>query len=529
MTRKNLIMARILSTLAVLTSCFMASCTDNDLAETSGGQLLGEGEASVTVHVSVGKQGDLNATRASFSSDELALEGEMMHTLYLIVVDNATGLIEAKTDNLLYDDEGGMTEAKEYTLTVGAGEKTFYAFSNIEALECEKLDALMAKSVGEKLTDDDLTMLIPDPAGTIDIEAGHYLPMSGRTTAEAAGGDLNATNNKVEIEMVRLVSKVKLSAYALEDQYDTGDPLGIYVYFVSVDGLATSVPLFSDLVPEDEEIEYTGVVKCQFDSNDRINIAVGSNGTLTEGQKVDLHTFYVNESMKGEEADTTFGVTAFVDRGEYTFYGPTTTQVYNIERNHIVPFVLDLDSYDFAPEMTVYTAYVDGPEEVQYKADVWASFDGGWAKYFAFVKDVTSSFRIRPVMTDKKTEEPLSCEVRWTMNKVTLSYDNTSDEGTISTYDGSEQPITQADGHYFKVSGLTATSDITWAYSLVSEWTDTPEGSSRKTTHKRLYELSVHTNDIDNEPEIDLVSSAQHTPTWSNLGEQHLKMKPLMR
>ncbi|MEY8609587.1 hypothetical protein AALM74_10490 [Parabacteroides segnis] len=138
--------------------------------------------------------------------DENALDGEQIHSLAVLIVNNSTQKIEKKFLPDLTNDEkakeGELTSWTSEEFRLPKGTKRIYAFANWESLQDEMLNAVIAAEEGDempKLPED-----VSWPEGGFDPKKEVYLPMSYAETWEVS------SSVKKRIELTRLVSRLQV-------------------------------------------------------------------------------------------------------------------------------------------------------------------------------------------------------------------------------------------------------------------------------------------------------------------------------
>lgn len=137
--------------------------------------------------------------------DKNALDGEQIHSLAVLIVNNSTQKIEKKFLPDLTNDEkakeGELTSWTSEEFRLPKGTKRIYAFANWESLQDEMLNAVIAAEEGDempKLPED-----VSWPEGGFDPKKEVYLPMSYAETWEVS-------SVKKRIELTRLVSRLQV-------------------------------------------------------------------------------------------------------------------------------------------------------------------------------------------------------------------------------------------------------------------------------------------------------------------------------
>ncbi len=414
----------------------MVACSDgDDVATLSGPQ-------PVRLHVSADLLGDLNASRAT---DPYAEQGEFMNTLCVFVVD-ARGTIEAKFGPDILDTyeearTGDLTDWTSDELTLEVGEKTVYAFANWNNTGSEEWAALIAKGVGESISDEDLHFVVVDPAAKVDIENGSYIPMSGKATV-TIGADLNHSNQLISVELDRLVGRVTISV-----QGESGeDAQAVTIESLSFTGWADNVPMMSD-----DEGEYYIALGNGYSAELSVEVGVG--------ETVEIASFYVNETARESGG---FDITMQTDRYEGTGYTATTTTT-EIPRNCLLPLTLTLDQYELVLTPTAMTSVLGYEAELEYTSPIYFVDN----TYYITMLEVTSTFTITPSLRYKGDE----------VEGVTWEW----------TYLNEDESVCTISNGAVTVTSLTATPGYEYGFTLVAEW----DGNNGATQHSRTYNVKV--------------------------------------
>ena len=290
--------------LAALTGCSWEEDPATCLPETT----------SLQVTVSARQEGDLNSR-----ADENAKEGEFMHDLCVLFVQNNTVKLKLQPD---LSNDASATAGNLENWTSGeqfleAGTYTVYAFANIS-------DHYDNWSEGGTLSGDALpeSIVIEDPAGNLDFKNGKFIPMSAKEEIT-----ITAATRSVSIGLDRLVSKVRMRIGTTSQ-----DP--VTVKNVTFSGYADKVSLIQG---EDIEVDRTG----SYSSNEEIPI------NNSESKKIE--DFYVNETPQGDPF--TISVTTTENQG--VTYLATTTRT-DLPRNSIYPLTLNLNQSELNITAEVY-------------------------------------------------------------------------------------------------------------------------------------------------------------------------------
>lgn len=288
--------------LAALTGCSWEEDPATCLPETT----------SLQVTVSARQEGDLNSR-----ADENAKEGEFMHDLCVLFVQNNTVKLKLQPD---LSNDASATAGNLENWTSGeqfleAGPYTVYAFANIS-------DYYVKWSKGGTLSGDALpeSIVIEDPAGNLDFKNGKFIPMSAKEEIT-----ITAATRSVSIGLDRLVAKVRMTVSTTSQ-----DP--VTVKNVTFSGYADKVSLIkdADMTPPDRDLSYSYETE---------------NLTINNSKSKNIPDFYVNETRTG--APFTISVTTTENQG-VTYLA--TTERTELPRNNIYPLTLNLK--DFGIEIT---------------------------------------------------------------------------------------------------------------------------------------------------------------------------------
>ncbi|MCD8301454.1 MAG: fimbrial protein, partial [Prevotellaceae bacterium] len=241
--RRDKWLCMALAALPLLASSLLLSCKDGEEEIASSN---GDGEASVSVHISVGEIGDLNATRANTNVSSAPEDGELINTLCVFIVDS-NNKIEMKIQPDLSGTEADGGNLEEYRSDIeilSAGTKTIYAFANWDNVGSENWDKLMAKEEGGNISNEDLQFLVDDPASKVDIANHKYIPMSGKATVTVT--ENYSYTQTISVKLTRLVGKVWAKVKLYEDNYSSTTN-EVTVTGFTFSGTADNVWLFDDI------------------------------------------------------------------------------------------------------------------------------------------------------------------------------------------------------------------------------------------------------------------------------------------
>lgn len=285
------------------------------------------------VYIQVGAS-ENQETRAA-GDDENALAGEFIHELCVFVVDGNGEIVWKGTD----DEEGAYTkgdpasgnayEWRSRELGLTEGKKTIYAFANwstvTEGQDNGKWKAIIDKPVDETLSDADLGIPIDNPAGSVDLAKGKYIPMSVKQ-------EVNITvDQTIRVELVRLVGRVNI-------QLTNSKASSVTVTSFTMGQFADRVALMPEGTATD--VTYELVCPTSFES---LTINGGESKTFQ---------FYVNET---KNANATTGFPIGLQTADKKNYSATTTAK-AIPRNHILPLNLTLSEGDLSLIVMAYIA-----------------------------------------------------------------------------------------------------------------------------------------------------------------------------
>ncbi len=407
------------------------SCSDDIGFDTDEGI---DGEVTVRLSISAGDSGGISVSRADYT-DTNALTGEYMNTLCVFVVD-ADDLIVAKLQESGLE---GEIPIEEYSLTLATGSYTVYAFSNWDNTESTEWATLIAKTVGETISESDLTFYIDDPTSKVDIARGWFIPMSGSLEIE-----VSEEHTSFEVGMDRLVGRVEITI----DGETSTDAQDVVVTSLSFGNYADRVSLMNG--SNASSVNYD---KTYSDFSMEKTITAGSTNNS-------LAVFYVNETSNA----TGFDISLTTKRGsEQSLYTVTTTTT-DIPRNNILPIHLTLSTYTLALDVSAYAGPI-GAEERQYSNVEIVNED----TYNVTLAVVTTWFTMTPSLVD--SEGNIVRGVSWEWEQTSAKGQLTTDETTTS------EALTS--------SGLTATDGYEYSFNLTATWT------TSGVIHARTFHINI--------------------------------------
>ena len=322
-----------------LMGLLLTGCSD---AQDDIEQVIGDEGCRVSIRVGASDNVETKA-----GDDPNALAGEFINELCVFVVDGE-GTIEQKflasstAPNGDFTGEPSTGDAYEWRsneFVLPAGKKTIYAFANWSTANDDSWSAIINdKSVGETLKDTDLAITINNPAGSVDLANGKYIPMSVKQ-------EVNVTvDQTIRVELVRLVGRVNI-------QLKNAKASQVSVTSFTMGQFANKVAL----MPEGNA---TGVDFNQTYST----FSVEAPQVITGNNGVHTFNFYVNET----ENNTPFSIQLTADGKNYV----ATTTTTAIPRNNILPLNLTISESDLNLKVTAYIAPIGG-----YPVQVYTSGD----------------------------------------------------------------------------------------------------------------------------------------------------------
>ena len=313
-----------------LMGLLLTGCSD---AQDDIEQVIGDEGCRVSIRVGASDNVETKA-----GNDDNALEHEFINELCVFVVDG-----EGKIEQKLVTTDGSATPSDDALKTgdayewrsdkfvLPAGKKTIYAFANWSTVNDASWNAIINKSVGETLSDDDLKITIDNPARSVDLTSEtdkKFIPMSVKQ-------EVNVTvDQTIRVELVRLVGRVNI-------QLKNAKASQVSVTSFSMSNFADKVAL----MPEGTA---TGVAYNQTYSTFSVKdpqVITGNNGVHT-------FSFYVNETKN----DTPFSIQLIADKKNYS----ATTKRTAIPRNNILPLNLTISESDLNLVVMAYIAPIGG-------------------------------------------------------------------------------------------------------------------------------------------------------------------------
>ena len=290
-----------------------------------------------TLSIEIGAEGSL-ATKA-YADDENAYEHEFMNELCVFVVDK-NGKIEKKflysgeTKNGKFTGEpeaGNAYEWRSSDFELPTGKKTIYAFANWSGVNNEKWNGIISKVEGDELNDSELSVItITDPAGTINLNNGIYIPMS----VKYGPFDFQVSQT-ARVELIRLVGRV-------DGTITNNRASDITVKSVTMRPFATKVPLMFT-----EGTYKAGVV------DNAVTYSFAPSLELKSSES-ETFRFYVNETAN----ENPFAVEVLL--GDDKPMTGTLKNTKAIPRNNFLPLALNISDNDFDLYIMAYIAPIGG-------------------------------------------------------------------------------------------------------------------------------------------------------------------------
>lgn len=287
------------------------------------------------VEIRIGAEG-AEQTKAEDAS--LTRDGELIHSLLVLLV-NDEGNLEAKwdlnTDGSSYTgdpDEGEVTEWRSGDIPLPAGEKTIYAFANLEGItygdaNTSLLETLNSLEIGSKVSLDDI--VINNPVDKVTFPIGEkFIPMS----VKQEGINISEATENIRVELVRLLGRVDVVVSSDRDRT---------IYSFTMNNFATKVPLFDG----GESLAAIEDVTISFN-----NVAINKSSTHK-------FSFYVNETVN-KNANTS-GFSVSLTTGDATLEGSTPINK-TIPRNSVLPLTLALSDYQLQINIMAQVAPIGG-------------------------------------------------------------------------------------------------------------------------------------------------------------------------
>lgn len=286
------------------------------------------------VEIRIGAEG-AEQTKAEDAS--LTRSGELINSLLVLLV-NDEGNLEAKwdlnTEGSSYTGDptkGEVTEWRSGDIPLPGGQKTIYAFANLEGLtygenETSLLETLNAFTVGNPVSLDGI--VLNNPVQDITYPIGtKFIPMSVKQDINIS----EATEN-IRVELIRLLGRVDVVVSSDRDRT---------ISSFTMKNFATKVPLFDG----DESLAATEDVTISFD-----NVAITESSTHK-------FSFYVNETLN--ESANTSGFAVSLTTSDATLEGSTPINK-TIPRNSVLPLKLALSDYQLQINIMAQVAPIGG-------------------------------------------------------------------------------------------------------------------------------------------------------------------------
>lgn len=314
--------------------------------------------------------GASNTIETRFNDDPNANEHEFMNSLIAFIVNVNADTIEAVINPTDLDPEGtGNVNLYSQKVDITPGTKTIYAFANMDnvhlcgdkTLETTFWDELETLEVGEKWPIEDEEAVIDDPAATVNLSAENTGDMSFIPMSLKENVTVTVSGQSVSLSLVRLVSRVSVE---LSNRQGTA----ITVKDFKMSDFADRVNLFAS------ETAPAGVT---YKSYPFEGDAAGEL-TIPHNKTAEIATFYINETLDRQVAETPFELSLTVGEKEMT--GQTVCT--SIPRNHILPLTLSLSDTHVGLAVVAQVAPIGGyPFEVYLSGEDQLPVNGNVGNY----------------------------------------------------------------------------------------------------------------------------------------------------
>lgn len=277
-------------------------------------------------------------TRASWVDTNAALEGEMMHNCFVVIVQ------DGKIQSIVQRDFTEEVDQTEIKAKVNLGSTTFYSFANIQPSEIG-LASINSFPADLPTGFDDKYYQVNGNTTTLDVKG---IPMSNKQT-------VNITDKKqsVDLEVIRMMAKVELNF-----TNDTGYDLSIKS--VKLTDITDNAPNNVSLLPmKDASGNVVPNINASATYKGYEVMIGGMSGTkVANGSKLQT-TFYVNESVARNPKY--FVLSINTDKGTVT-QRIAMTEWSKIARNDYLVIPVKLVDYRIELEPQVFTGIGVIPE-----------------------------------------------------------------------------------------------------------------------------------------------------------------------
>lgn len=277
-------------------------------------------------------------TRASWVDTNAALEGEMMHNCFVVIVQ------DGKIQSIVQRDFTEEVDQTEIKAKVNLGSTTFYSFANIQPSEIG-LASINSFPADLPTGFDDKYYQVNGNTTTLDVKG---IPMSNKQT-------VNITDKKqsVDLEVILMMAKVELNF-----TNDTGYDLSIKS--VKLTDITDNAPNNVSLLPmKDASGNVVPNINASATYKDYEVMIGGMSGTkVANGSKLQT-TFYVNESVARNPKY--FVLSINTDKGTVT-QRIAMTEWSKIARNDYLIIPVKLVDYRIEIEPQVFTGIGVKPE-----------------------------------------------------------------------------------------------------------------------------------------------------------------------
>ena len=278
-------------------------------------------------------------TRASWVDTNAALEGEMMHNCFVVIVQ------DGKIQSIVQRDFTEEVEKTNLKAKVELGNATFYSFANITPAE---LGITMTTTPAE------IESKYYNVEGNTQTLSDKGIPMSNKQTV-----DITDKKQSVDLEVIRMMAKVELNF-----TNDTGYDLSIKS--VKLTDITDNAPNNVSLLPmKDASGNVVPNINASATYKDYEVMIGGTSGTMVANGSKLRTTFYVNESVARNPKY--FVLSINTDMGTVT-QRIAMTEWSKIARNDYLIIPVKLVDYRIELEPQVFTGIGVIPE-LKYDGD----------------------------------------------------------------------------------------------------------------------------------------------------------------
>lgn len=374
--------------------------------------------------------GASNTIETRFNDDPNALEHEFMNSLIAFIVnaDTIEAVINATETEAFQQSlkEMGSGNVNLYSqkVDITPGPKTIYAFANMDnvhlcgdkTLETTFWDELETLEVGKKWPIEYEEAVIDDPAATVNLSAENTGDMSFIPMSLKENVTVTVAGQSVSLSLVRLVSRVSVELY-------NGQGTEITVKDFKMSDFADRVNLFaSETAPANITITYKSYPFEDGTTSGDLTVKVKHNTTE------EIATFYINETLGREPAETPFELSLTVGEKEMT--GQTVCT--SIPRNHILPLTLSLSDTHVGLAVVAQVAPIGGyPFNVYLGGDDFLPVNGNVGN-FAVALPEGCHFSVTGTIEGSSGTSTQITDWTWTNNSENLVKTSVNDDNVLT-------------------------------------------------------------------------------------------------